>query len=478
MATGHTTPHAVMEGRNQMGTLRRTAVSLALVAAFAVHAHGINDLSPRAMALGQSYTALARGPQAVAWNPANLGLRSSPGFEWELIGLGVNLLAENNSFSVQTYNDNFTDDEYIIQDAEKDGLLGDIDSEGLKFNLDLEPMLALGLPLNGGVAFPLPWGLKSAITTGLTFGVEGEVPKDMFTLFLKGNEFGQSYDISDWDGSSWLLGSLNIAAAKPWLPAQLKPYLREFSLGGTLKITGGAYGEVLDSGGDGFVSELEGADLDMFAVAQNGGGVGFGLDFGAAGVTKDGKTTVSLGVLNLLDVMSWSIESRKDSVFATARNLRVTRFLDPDAQKIENILENEDVDGDGDVDFKKKINEDSFNRSLPAMIRLGAAHQLMPRLTLVGNYDQAFSSGFGITTTPRLSGGAEYRLVPWFPVRGGLSLGGRSNGSSLGFAFGPFSVYHMQLELLDMALVTRGGFFPGIAKGTAISVMLFRFNLV
>ena len=461
-----------------MGTFKRTATSLALVAIFAGYAHGLNGLSPRAMALGQSYTALARGAEAVAWNPANLGLKSSPSFKGNLLGLGVALVAENNSFSVQDYNDNFTSDTHVIGDAEKDKLLGDIDAEGLKFNMDAELVGALGIPLNGGVAFPLPYGLKSAVTTSFAFGMEGEIPKDMFTLFLKGNEFGQSYDISEWDGSGWALGGLNFAAAKPWLPAQLKPYLREFSLGGTLKITGGAYGEILETRGTGFTSELQGADIDVHGVAQNGGGVGFGLDFGAAGVTKDGKTTISLGVLNLLDVMSWSIESRQDSIFASASNLRVTRALDEDVNGIEDILDNPDVDNDGDADFNQKISEDSFDRSLPAMIRLGAAHRLMPRLTLVGNYDQAFSDGFGITTTPRLSAGAEYRLVPWFPARAGVSAGGRSNGSSIGFAFGPFSVYHMQLELLDTALVTRGGFFPGIAKGSAFSVMFFRFNLI
>ena len=244
-----------------MGTFKRTATSLALVTIFAGNTYGLNDLSPRAMALGQSYTALAKGPEAVAWNPANLGLKSSPGFTWNLIGAGAVVVAENNSFSVQDYNDNFTDKNHVIGDSEKDKLLGDIDAEGLKFNMDLGVVGALGVPINGGVAFSLPWGLKSAVTTSFAVGLEGEVPKDMFTLFLTGNEFGQSYDISDWDGSGWGLVGLNFAAAKPWLPAQLKPYLREFSLGGTLKITGGAYGEVLRSGGAGFVSELQGADL-------------------------------------------------------------------------------------------------------------------------------------------------------------------------------------------------------------------------
>jgi hypothetical protein len=102
----------------------------------------------------------------------------------------------------------------------------------------------------------------------------------------------------------------------------------------------------------------------------------------------------------------------------------------------------------------------------------------MERLTVVGNYDQAFTTGFGLETTPRVSLGAEYRLVPWLPARIGLAVGGRSSSSAIGFAFGPFSVFHMQLQLLDTAVVTRGGVLPGAGKGIGISVMLFRFNLI
>ena len=146
-------------------------------------------------------------------------------------------------------------------------------------------------------------------------------------------------------------------------------------------------------------------------------------------------------------------------------------------KSIEDVLDNEDVDGDGDKDFHEKISEESFSRSLPAILRIGAAHKVMPRLTVVGNYDQAFSDGFGISSTPRLSGGAEYRLVPWFPTRIGLTLGGRSSGSSVGVAFGPCNLAHGRSELLNLALVTRGGFFPGIAQGTAISINFFKLEI-
>ena len=450
------------------------------------------DANPRAMGLGMAYTALARGPEAPFWNPANLAL-SGRKFEWDLVGAGFTVVAENNSFSVTTYNDNFTDANtnispngtaYYISPADKDEILADIPGEGLKMNLDVAPIVG---PLNGGVAFAIG-DIHSAISIGLNSGFEGEIPKDIFELFLFGNEFEESrivagkdggYDIGDWNGSGWVVGTFNWAAAKSFMPNGFKPYLSEFTAGATLKISAGAYGEIIESGGTGLVSRVSGASVDTWLVAQSAElGTGFGIDFGLATVTKNRKATVSLGVLNLLDSFSWSTGARQDSIFVGASDLRLTRFADEDSRDIADVLDNPDIDGAGETDFSKQISKASFARSLPAMVRLGVAYEAMPRMPVVGNWDQAFSEGFGVTTTPRLSGGVEYRLVDWLPTRFGLSVGGRSSSSSIGFAFGPFILPHFKISLMETALVTRGGFLPGIAKGTAISLMVFRINLI
>ena len=441
-------------------------------------AHGINDTSTRAMGLAQSYTALARGPESVFWNPANLALNGGTGFSWDILGAGATLIAENNSFSVKTYNDNFTDGSFI-PDAAKDDLLNDIAGSGFKVNADLDPYAALLLPFNGGVTFGMPWGIHSAVVTGVATGFEGEVPKDIFDLMLFGNDFDRGYDIARWDGSGWGVGSLNWAVAKPWMPPQGEKYLSEFSVGGTLKFMTGAYGEVRRSNGA-FVSyfndpnEKVGTDLNAYAVSQFGIGIGFGIDLGIAGVTKNKKTTFSVALLNLLDTMSWGIEARQDSAFARAEDLLVTRLVD--VKEFEEVLDNP-VDEDGKVILHETIGEESFSRSVPAMLRVGGAHQLLPKLTVVGNYDQAFSEGFGIKTTPRVSAGVEYTLVPWFPTRFGLSVGGRGPSSAVGFGFGPFFFPRTQLELLNVATVTRGGFFPGVSKGASVSIMLFRLKI-
>jgi hypothetical protein len=481
-----------------MTTTRALIAAALLVTVSAGPSLGVlSDTGPRAMGLAQAYTAQVRGPESVFWNPANLGLSGNSRFYWQILGVGLTAVAENNAWSVSTYNDYFTEANdavsprgtpYYISMDDKEGLLADVPAAGLKMDVEVQPLIALGVPINGGIAFPMPWGLQSALTLGFTSGFEGEVPKDMIELGLFGNGFAaervaiglpEGYNISDWNGSGWVIGSVNWAAARPWTPAVLESYLSEFSVGATLKMVGGAYGEVVESGGSGLVSRITGAEVDAYLVTQVAGGLGFGMDFGVAGAAKNGKTVFSVGMLNLLDTISWDIDVRQDSLFVAADELLVTSVVDPDVENIEDVLDNEDVDGDGDADFHKKINEESFSRSLPAVLRVGVAHELGPRLDVMGAYDQAFSDGFGLTTTPRLAAGVEYRLVPWFPVRCGLSVGGRwSSSSAVGMALGPFKMGRVHLSLLDLALVTRGGFFPGLAKGTAISARFLELSMI
>ena len=443
---------------------------------WASQVQALGDGSARAMAMGQAYTALARDGESPFWNPANLSLGAAPRFTWDAFGLGGLFMIENNSFSVATYNKHFTDSQHFITLEDKRQLLRDIPASGLQVNADMAPYGALLVPVNGGVTFDLPEGMRGAVTLGLTAGAEGATPKDMAELALFGNQFDRQYDIADWDGQLWAVGSLNLAVARPWMPAAARPHFDAFFVGATAKITGGVLGETFNSDG-GFLSRVDGADLELHALSQIGGGWGMGVDLGVAGKLKDGQTTVSAGLINFFDFMVWGIRARQDSLFMVARDLRVTRAFKDEVQSIEDVLENEDIDGDGDKDFHKQIGSATFYRSMPAQLRLGATRRLSPKLLVAGNWDQAFSNGFGIRTTPRLSAGAEYHLVDWLATRFGLSLGGRVRGASIGFGVGPFDFNRVRLQVLDVALVSRGGFVPGLAKGTAIAVELFHLSM-
>lgn len=440
---------------------------------------GYGDRTPRPMGMAGAYGALARGVESLYWNPANLALSGSPRVSVPL-AFGLSFIGENNSISVSDYNKyNGT----FIDAGDKADILDKIDQGGMEFTEEL----GVVVPLLDGASFPMPWGLRSAASFSLQQGAQGEIPKDMFDLLLYGNEFARDrvavgknpeYDVAEWDGSVWALGVLSWGFAKPWMPARLQPYFAEFSVGATAKFMGGAYGEVLRTDG-GVTTDVSGAQIDAYAITREGGGSGFGLDLGAAGVTRDRKTTVSVALVNLLDHASWGskfgVDARQDSFFVSGQDVNVLSFTGK--EDVTEVFDNP-RDEDGDVVFREKIGSGSFSRSLPAMLRLGVAREVRPNLTASGNYDQAFSSGFGISTTPRLAAGLEYRLVEWFPFRFGLAAGGRAGMSSaIGFAFGPFGKGGVRLCLLDTAVANRGGFLPGVSKGLGFSINFLRLGI-
>src|SRR5881227_96615 len=68
----------------------RSAVFAGVCFVFAPRAHGqLVSASAASLALGDNYTALARGFNAVNWNPANLGMPGSPLLSFGFAGRGA-----------------------------------------------------------------------------------------------------------------------------------------------------------------------------------------------------------------------------------------------------------------------------------------------------------------------------------------------------------------------------------------------------
>src|SRR5689334_12247382 len=70
--------------------ITRSALALVAVAAIAPNAEAqLASASAASLALGDNYTALARGFNAVAWNPANLGMPGNPMMSFGFAGRGA-----------------------------------------------------------------------------------------------------------------------------------------------------------------------------------------------------------------------------------------------------------------------------------------------------------------------------------------------------------------------------------------------------
>jgi len=83
--------------------------------------------------------------------------------------------------------------------------------------------------------------------------------------------------------------------------------------------------------------------------------------------------------------------------------------------------------------------------------------------------EQGLKKGPGVSTTPKLAVGAEWRLIRVFPLRAGLSLGGYPGFStSAGFAL-DFSLFSW-----DFAVASCNGMFSGKGLGFAFG---WRFRL-
>ena len=109
------------------------------------------------------------------------------------------------------------------------------------------------------------------------------------------------------------------------------------------------------------------------------------------------------------------------------------------------------------------VTKGKYSSDYPGAFRLGVMRRT-DRLLLAADYEQGLGSFAGSVTVPRVSAGAEYRLVGWWPLRMGLSVGG-GEGANLawgtGIDLGPF--------ILDLALRNRG-ITPGGSKGLAFAL--------
>ena len=396
------------------------------------------NASPAAFGLGENFLAAARGADAAAWNPANLGLRSNPGLSIRaLAGGGISALSPVSWNDVSAYGDQSVSREvrqrWLDQITADGGETGDADG-----GVTLLALSAGRIGFHVGGSGYARARMSPDAAEALFFGNAGRTGQ------LRELRFG---------GSSVRGGAFATTAVSYGQPIATAAG-RELSLGITAKyVVGGGMVRAEDAGSSVTSSNVAVAFPVVHSSADGStAGSGMGVDLGAAWST--GRLTLGAKVENVVNTFKWD---------ETALRYRA-----------------------GSAAFDGTTSESSFDEqpfsSAPQALRgavaderfapaLGAGLAFRRSASLLVTADARYSLGGddAIVVGPksRVGLGVESRALGWLPVRvgGAVVTGGWQAAAGAGIKLGAYE--------LSASYMMRDAEY-GSARGVMVNVVSVR----
>ncbi len=282
-----------------------------------------------------------------------------------------------------------------------------------------------------------------------------DVPRDYVRFFFFGlDSAGSSYDFSGTNVRGWYLREYSLSYARE-LPMLRFKYFHNVSAGIGLKLVHGFAAAITEKynatfanrpnpqGGWDLVGNFDSRILRSTVVDSDSedvspfpspAGSGFGVDLGIAADVYPGIR----GAFSITDIGSVTWTKHTKEVVGKGS------FI------ITNPTQQEQLDSIKDAFTGRDTVTGEFSTTLPTCLRFGAAvqvdqlpfiHSFPGQLLLAIEYQQGFNESPGNTTLARLGIGAEYRIVKWFPIRTGMTVGGMDRfnwAAGFGFDFGGF----------------------------------------
>lgn len=409
-----------------MRILRLVVPALLVTAAARGEAQLVNG-STRGAGMADAYGAVARGAAAGFYNPALLGLRDNPGFTLTLPNLTVQAGAAPIGL-----NEAKTWGGLVVPDSVKRRWLSLIPNGGTQTGSVFADLAGLGLNIG-----PLAINVSTIVQGDLG------IPKGAVDLLLFGNvdSLGNPRSLSFANGSALGFG-VGVVSASLGFPiwSQGKgPDAQRIAIGVTGKYVGGlGYGNLWGTQGNLAASPIA-ANL-TFPVVLNykkGGfglsGTGLGLDVGIAYQQRD--FTLAVAVTDLYNGFKWDstntrIVNGRAYITADSTNTftKDTSIYDP---SVPAALKTE---------AQRRIGLAVFKPTYRASLAYKPSSRLLLSADLVRRTADTLNLQFGPTTT--LAAGAELRLLPILPLRGGVAVmdGGTMWTVGTGLEFSVFNV--------------------------------------
>ena len=331
-----------------------------------------------------------------------------------------------------------------------------------------------------------------SITDHAAFNLD--IPKDYLSIWLFGlDTLGSSYDLSGTNIRAWYLREYALTYARN-LP--MVKFVKDFSAGFSFKIVHGyavvmtdkynaTFGShigpnsiptldgnidfrILRSQSDNFpqfhnsVGTVDQQQQSSMSPFPTPAGTGFGVDLGVAGEIFNGiRAAISITDIGSIN---WTANTMQTVGSKTFHMTNPTGGSQSDTLK--------------DALNGKDTTADAFSMPLPTSMRIGAAIHVdelfwWPGHMLVSiEYQQGFNTSPGNTTHPRLAVGAEWRLIPFLPLRSGVSFGGADRfnwAAGFGLDFGGFA-WNFGTE--NIALVATPHSYQQLSFGMSMMVRI------
>lgn len=385
--------------------------ALSLVVVSVADAQG--NASAAATAMGGNYTAMARNFNAAAWNPANLGLDGNSRFSLALspqLGMGTGPV---------TLKDLADYEGVVVPQQVREAWLQKVIDNG-------------GQDLGGDVHLtPLALSIgRLAFTATSTLRSDGVLPPAMMSLLFFGNSgrtgLPEDYTLDDLalDANATTTFAIAYGRRLPIVP------IGDFAIGVTGKyVLGHAAASMFDNGStitSNPVALNINAPLVVTDTAEMINGTGFGLDVGAS--WKVGALRGSAVIHDLVSTFAWKTDNLYylpvEATFQSGSNSAVTDSLLPLSSAAPALQE--------------ALRDRIASAQPTPTLALGVAWSGLSRLTLAADLRQRFGDGIDLGPSTQIGVGAELRLIPFVPLRAGItSLGeGMRYSGGLGLEFG------------------------------------------
>ena len=396
-------------------TMRRAAtVAVVLTSSAGVAGAQLPNASTAAFGMGGNFTAVARGYEAVAWNAANLAMPGRP-----LFSLGVGIIGGSVGLDP-------------IDFKRMHAFSGEIVPVETRQEWLEEVRLAGGetLRLDGGVT---PLAL-SVGPIGFQFGGSAytnmNLSPDAYEAFVlfgnAGNNGGQAKAI-DLTGTSIRAGVMSSAAMSFALPipinltAGVLPNERA-AIGLTAKyVMGHALLIAQDDGSVLGTNDFEMRFPMIIPDSNYAGSLGNGMGADLSLAWSGGPWRVGMLAENVFNTFKWDT--------TTLAAISGTGTFNADSNSVE-------FDQVAYAQAPAFLREIVANQAYKPAFTVGAAFNVMPSLTLTADMKMSTGGDEAIVVGPksRLGVGAEWRLLPFLPLRAGVAsvTDGWQAGAGLG----------------------------------------------